>query len=292
MKPRYLLAMAVPVLLFVSVSSGEIIRLKNGTILQGRIAFESPEVVRIIDAATNKEVNLRRAEIANMVSEKVFDNVIDFGQLRNLKEEGWKKLEEKSKKAEEAKTAEAARPASFSEKFQPKIGLGAAYMMPTGDIGTVLDPAIGFGLVFDMRMPVFAMTSPWSLRTGLAVSYASFGSKMENFPADVTLLPILLNNEIGYATSSGLRPYFTLDLGITMASLKDKSDNTEKKDTSSMDLTVFAGAGVGYRHKSLPSLELFLDAGYMMVFEQTSGNFINVNFGAAFHFFSRTEDRL
>jgi hypothetical protein len=225
-----------------------------------------------------------------MVNEKVFDTVIDFGQLRNLKEDGWKKLEEKSKKIEEAKKAEVARPASFSEKFQPKIGLAAAYMMPTGDIGSALDPAIGFGLVFDMRMPVFAETSPWELRTGLALSYASFSSTVENFPADVTLMPILVNNEMGYLTGSGFRPYFTLDLGITMAALKDKSDNTEKKDTSSMDLTVFAGVGVGYRNSKLPMLELFLDAGYMMVFEQTSGSFINISFGAAYHFYSKSGD--
>lgn len=288
MKLRYLLAAIIPVLFFISVSSGEIIRLKNGNIVQGRIAYEAPDFIRVIDATSNKEVIVKRADITNMISEKVFDTVIDFGQLRNLKDEGWKKLEEKSKKIEIEKKAEIARPKSFTEKFQPRLGLLAAYMMPTGDIGSALDPAIGFGLLFDLRMPVFSESSLWDLRSGLAFSYAKFSSTIADFPADVTLMPILINNEIGYLTNFGLRPYFTLDLGLTMASLKDKSQNDVKKDTSSMDLTVFAGVGAGYRNRKLPMMEVFLNLGYMMVFEQTSGNFININFGAAYHFYSKT----
>jgi len=291
MKSRFLLAAVVPVLFFISVSSGEVIRLKNGNVIQGTITQEAPNTIKLVDATTKKETTIKRADIANMVSEKAITPPINLGQLKALNNNGWKKLEEKSKIATAPKPEPAAgKP--FAEKFQPRAGFFASYMMPSGDIGSALDPAIGFGLLFDMRMPVFREDSPWSLRTGIAASYATFGSTGDALPADVTLIPILINNEIGYTTNFGLRPYFTLDLGITMASLKDKSDNTEKKDTSSMDLTVFAGVGAGYRHPKLPMLELFLDAGYMMVFEQTNGNFINISFGAAYHFYSKTGEQL
>ncbi|MBP7585525.1 MAG: hypothetical protein KBA61_15895 [Spirochaetes bacterium] len=291
MKSRFLLAAVVPILLFISVSSGEVIRLKNGNVIQGAITQEAPNTIKLIDAATKKEITLKRADIATTVSEKAIDGPVNLVQLKALNNDGWRKLEEKSKIATVPKP-EPTTGKPFVEKFQPRAGLFVSYMMPSGDIGPALDPAIGFGLLFDMRMPVFAETSTWDLRTGITLSYATFGSTGDALPADVTLIPILINNEIGYKTIFGLRPYFTLDLGITMASLKDKSDNTEKKNTSSMDLTVFAGVGAGYRHPKLPMLELFLDAGYMMVFEQTNGNFININFGAAYHFSSKTGEQL
>lgn len=133
---------------------------------------------------------------------------------------------------------------------------------------------------------MFAEQSPLDLRSGISAGYAKFTSpgSETTIKGDVTVLPILLSNEFGYRTAVGFRPYAKLALGISMTSLTDKSDNTEKKDASSMDFALMTGAGVGYRHKSLPSLEVFLEAGYMMIFEKVNGNFINISFGATFHF--------
>jgi hypothetical protein len=38
-------------------------------------------------------------------------------------------------------------------------------------------------------------------------------------------------------------------------------------------------------------LELFLEAGYMMVFEQTNGGFFNISFGASYHFHVEAEEQ-
>ncbi|HPA74135.1 MAG TPA: hypothetical protein PKY31_17825, partial [Spirochaetota bacterium] len=97
MKPRFLLAAVVPVLLFISVSNGEVIRLKNGNVIQGAITQEAPNTIKLIDAATKKETTIKRADIANMVSEKAITPPINLGQLKALNNDGWKKLEEKSK---------------------------------------------------------------------------------------------------------------------------------------------------------------------------------------------------
>ena len=292
MKPRYLLAAVVPVLLFISVSSGEVIRLKNGNVIQGAITQEAPNTIKLIDAATKKEIIVKRADIATTVSEKAIDGPVNLVQLKALNNDGWKKLEEKSKIATAPKPEPTAgKP--FAEKFLPRAGLFVSYMMPSGDIGSALDPAIGFGLMGDVQVPIpYLEKRNFDLRSGLALGYAKFSSTVKDFAAEVTLIPILINNELGYQTNFGLRPYFTLDLGITMASLADNSPNPEKKDTSSMDMTLFTGVGAGYRHRKLPMLEVFLDVGYMMVFEQVNGNFININFGAAYHFYSKTGEQL
>ncbi len=289
MKTKLTAAFIISLTLFIGISHGEVIRLKNGNLIRGKVILETKAVVRINDASTGKEVTLNRAEVENIVDDRALEGTVDLKALKKLKSEDWVKLEEKSKSIQSAKSQTEPTAPGFPEKFRPRLGVQVNYLMPSGNIGSALDPAIGGGLLLDMRIPVFNPEGGAELRTGLSAGYASFSSTVENFPATVTIIPLLLNNEIGYITESGFRPYLKLGLGVSMASLTDDSDNTEKKDTSSMDFTILAGAGAGYRNKNLPSVELFLEAGYLMLFEKTSGNFINVSFGVSYHFYSRED---
>lgn len=273
-------------MLFFTLSRAEIIRQKNGTVLVGTIVSETKAAIKLRDSKTGNEIFLARDQIANIVSEKAIDGPIDTAKLAKLSANEWRNLEEKSKKISEEPTKAPEATPGFAQKFKPRAGLVFAYHIPSGEIGSALDPSIGFGALFDVRLPLFAQNSPMELRSGLSVSYAKFTSPGSDttLAGDVTIFPILLSNEFGYLTSMGFRPYAKLDLGVSMTSLKDKSDNAEKKDTSSMDFTLRAGLGAGYRHKSLPSLEVFLEGGYMMVFEKVNGNFLNIAIGATYHF--------
>lgn len=274
-----------------SFSNAEIIRLKDGNIKYATIITETKVNIKIRDVKTGKEEYIDRNQIANIVSEKAIDGPIDTEKLAKLSANDWRNLEEKSKKISDAPQETPEAKPGFAQRFKPRAGIALSYIMPSGDIGSALDPAIGFGALFDVRVPVFAETSSLELRSGITAGYAKFTSPGSDttLKADVTILPVLLSNEFGYLTSVGFRPYAKLEFGISMTSLADKSDNTEKKDTSSMDFTLRAGAGAGYRHKSLPSLEVFLEGGYLMVFEKVNGTFLQFTFGATYHFAAQEE---
>lgn len=274
-----------------SFSRAEIIRLKNGTVVHGTITSETKINIKFCDAKTGKEEYFMGDQIANIVSDKAIDGPIDTAKLAKLSANNWRNLEDKSKKISDAPQEAPKEAPGFTSRYKPRAGIALSYCMPSGDIGTALDPAIGFGALFDVRVPVFAETSALELRSGISAGYAKFTSPGSDstLAAEVTILPIMLSNEFGYLTSVGFRPYAKFELGISMTSLADKSDNSEKKDTSSMDFTLRAGAGAGYRHKSLPSLEVFLEGAYMMVFEKVNGNFLQFTFGATYHFATQEE---
>jgi hypothetical protein len=295
MKLNYFFASIIWIFIFIGISSGEIFRLENGTILQGTITYEDEDNISIFNNSYALSyikspdiwgITLKRSEISNIIKEAVFDKEIDLEQLSKLNDDDWNKLEYKSKllgvKPDKTK--------SLAEKYHPRIGLLAGYLVPAGQIASVLKPGLTYGFLFDIHMPVeFMERHGIDWRMGLSGNYTKLSSTGKAASAEMTLMPVLISNEFGFQTKYDLRPYFKLDCGVSMSRLKYKSDNPGGKNLSSTDMDVLAGLGAGYRNRNLPMLEFFLEAAYMRIFEQTSGDFYFLSFGISYHFFSKGE---
>jgi hypothetical protein len=183
---------------------------------------------------------------------------------------------------------ESSRSLKILRLLQPRLGAQVSYLLPGGDISPALEPGLMFGGLFDVHLPFgFLVDNKFDWRVGICVGYSKLSSKLDYFPADMTMIPILFNTDFGYLFKFGLRPYVRLAAGASMASLKDKSIYTKKMDTSSTDSTILCGAGVGYRHPSFPYVEVTVDASFMRLFEKTSGNFTNITGGVLYHFSAR-----
>ncbi len=166
MKRKFIIACIIIVAISsLSISRAEIIRLKNGVVKHGTIISETKANIKFRDAKTGIEEYIIRDQIANIVSDKAIDGPIDTAKLAKLSVNEWRNLEDKSKKINEAPQEFPKATQGFSQKYKPRAGVLISYYMPSGDIGSALKPAPGFGALFDVRVPVFAVQSPLELRS-------------------------------------------------------------------------------------------------------------------------------
>jgi opacity protein-like surface antigen len=256
--------------------------MRDGSVLRGKQSHEDARSVKIIEHKSQIEMTLRRGDVVRVVDE----SHLDKNTLENYQTTDWKAFDFEAYETKKALAAEREKKLqdSFLYQYSARTGLRTAMLIPTGEIGGTLKNGIGFGLLFDIRAPVFDPNGDIEFRSGISAAYAGHSSDIGHFPADVTLISFMLNNEIGYKTGFGLRPYFKIGLGLTLVSLTDNSKNEKKRDTSSTDLTLFTGLGAGYRHAALPTVEFFLETGYAMYFENTRGDFIDIGLGVTYHF--------
>lgn len=258
----------------------DLVILKDWTVIRGTTQAGNEKVLNITEEQSKKTITIRRDNIKYIVEE----NLLDEDILKNYKTFNWKnfdfdKLEEKKQEKQREKIEVES---SFSALYRPRVGFLAGTSIPFGDIGAALSPGVSVMLFNDYKIPIKKI----DFRGGLTAGYISYTSKVENFPADVSLIPFVAYGDISLRTEIGLIPYFRLGAGVTMASLTDNSSNAVKQDASSTDLTVLIGVGTGYINENLPYVEFCLDVSYLRFFEKVSGNFINASLGASYHFYT------
>lgn len=168
---------------------------------------------------------------------------------------------------------------SFSEKFQPRIGLLAGLTFPAGDVGSVMKAGFGGSVFVDISIPLsFLSKSGLVLRSGVSLGYTSVGSENTSFDARVSIVPIVAYVDLGYPLKFGLVPSFRVGFGGSSVSLKDKSGGGN--DLSSFDATLQIGAAFAY--KPFEQIEFLLNTGYAILFEEVNGNFFYLSLGAAY----------
>lgn len=274
-----------------TILMSEIVILQDFTALKGTVLPSDDKILNITEIQSGKKITIRRSEIQYIIEE----NLLDEETLKNYKTIDWlffdyqkigekkRELELKNKELELQRKIESE---SFGAVFSPRAGFFAGISSATGDVGKTVNAGF-FGMLFnDYKIPVISSDSLTELRAGLMAGYFTYSSKVPEFPADLSLIPVIAYGEISYHTEIGLSPYFRVGSGISKTSLADHSDSFEKQNVSSIDGILLIGTGISYLNKNLPFLEFFINLNYIMVTETTSGNFINASFGTAYHFYT------
>lgn len=122
-------------------------------------------------------------------------------------------------------------------------------------------------------------------RSGLIIGYIPHSSASSSFVAKINLLPVLPYAELSYPLAFGLSPLVRLGIGGSFTFLKDSSGSPDPANESSFDAAVSISAGASYQHRSIPRVEFLLNLGYLVMFEQVNGSFINLSIGAYYQFF-------
>ncbi len=264
--------------------SAEIVILSDYTALKGTVLPSDDKILNITEIQSGKKITIRRSEIQYIIEE----NLLDEETLKNYKSINWmffdyQKIGEKRKELELQKKIESE---SFTTIFSPRIGIFGGISAATSDVGTALD--IGFfGMLFnDYKIPFKSFPELTELRAGMIAGYFTYSTKSSDFPANLTLIPVVPYGEISYHTEIGISPYLRIGAGLCNTSLADKSDNIEKQNVSSIDGILLFGTGISYINGKLPFMEFFINLNYMMVTETMTGNFINASLGTAYHFYT------
>ncbi len=168
---------------------------------------------------------------------------------------------DKDKKSADAKTSQIA-------ELQPAIGIQPAFTLAIGDLGP--KAGIGFGafLYAELRMPIKPMV--FNLNLGFTGGFIYHGKFM--------MAPVMLYAKPMLQFNPGavfLRPYLKLGGGISPVF---------GSAGSSFDPTFSGGLGLGIVPAKAPSIEITIEANYLMLFETLRGDFINVNIGVAYRF--------
>lgn len=264
--------------------TAEIVILKDWTAIKGSSVSGDEKILSLTEVQSNKKITIKRSEIQHVIEENLLDkDTINNYRTINWKEFDFKKLEEKKQELQRKKTEEAS---SFTANYMPRAGITVGLSFATGEVGSALDKGFSLMMFNDYLIPVKTPVASTGLRAGLMLGYSAYSSVVTDFAADITLIPVLVYGDISYRAEIGLAPYFRIGTGITSTTLTDNSGNAVKQNASSIDGTLLIGLGTGYINENLPSVEFFIDFSYLMVFEKVTGNFINMSFGAAYHFYT------
>jgi opacity protein-like surface antigen len=175
---------------------------------------------------------------------------------------------------------------TFLNKHQVRAGLLPGMSFPVGELGGLIKVGFAGNIFSDLAVPIsFLKSRGLYLRSGLSIGYAPFGSAVSEYDAKISLLPLLAYAELAYPLQVGIKPFVRFGTGGTFSSLKDKSENPGASDESSFDYTLALGAGASYQHRAIPRVEFLLNLGYMILFEEVNGNFINISIGACYHLY-------
>ena len=168
---------------------------------------------------------------------------------------------------------------SFTGRFNPRFGVLAGLMFPTGDVGSVMKAGFGGSVFGDISIAIsFLNRNGFVFRSGMSFGYTGAGSENTSFDARVDMVPIVAYADLGYPLKFGLVPSFRVGLGGSSVSLKDKSGGGN--DQSSFDATLQIGAALAY--KPFEQIEFLLNTGYAVLFEEVNGNFVYLGLGAAY----------
>lgn len=251
---RKLLSLFTLVIAFIFISGAAMaatIVLNGGATVKGKLIDKDEEKITIQDPYTKQLTQIKLVNILNIT----------------LDPDESKFLEDKKKKG-----SVAARE-SMVMKLEPEIGILPGIAYPFGKIGSVVNFGYGANLFSDVRIPL--KYKNFNIRLGLSVGFIFHGTTRADISANLIMLPITIYGKIGYAFDMGLRLYLKLGGGITPMMAKSMLD---------MDPTAAFGIGLGYVPPKAPFIEIFIEAGMMMLFEQVRGDFITANVGVAFRF--------
>lgn len=178
----------------------------------------------------------------------------------------------------------------FIERFQPRAGILPGFAIPVGNVGSVMSAGFG-GIIFaDIIIPVsFLESKGFLLYGGAMAGYSHFSASASGSSAKINMVPLLVYGEIAYPLPMGISPFARLGFGGTSVSLTD--DSGAVSEASNFDGTLLIGAGAGYRHSAIPYIKFIANLNYMIAFEQVTGHFISMSFGAAYHFYYLRRDQ-
>jgi|GEM_PF-3185029 len=175
---------------------------------------------------------------------------------------------------------------AFLNKHQVRAGLLPGMSFPVGELGGLIKVGFAGNIFGDLAVPIsFLNSRGLYFRSGLSIGYAPFSSAVSEYEAKISLLHILAYAELSYPLQVGIKPFIRFETGGTFSSLKDKSENPGASDESSFDYTLAIGAGASYQHRAIPRVEFLLNLGYIILFEEVNGNFINISIGACYQLY-------
>ncbi len=239
-------------LTFSSTATAATLILNTGAALKGKILEEKDDSV-VFQNAENRQVLKIRLE-------NIREVMLDPDE---------KKIADKSKKLKLLSEPET----DIITNIQPTLGLMPGIAYPFGNIGKAVKFGYGAHLFTDFRIPMKFQN--FQIRLGLAAGFIFHGTTRSDISANLMMFPITIYGKFMYAFDMGLRLYLKLGGGITPMMAKSMID---------MDPTAAFGIGLGYVPPRAPFIEIFFEAGMMMLFEQVRGDFINANVGVAFRF--------
>ena len=175
---------------------------------------------------------------------------------------------------------------TFIKKYQLRAGFLPGMSFAVGKLGGMLKMGLSTKIMADLAIPIsFLNTKGLTFRSGLLIGYIPHSSSSSEYEAKINLLPLLPYAEISYPLDFGLKPFAQVGMGGTFSSLKDKSGSPEASDESSLDATLLFGAGASYQHKAIRRVEFLMNLGYMILFEQVNGSFLNLSIGACYQLY-------
>ena len=175
---------------------------------------------------------------------------------------------------------------AFIKKYQLRAGFLPGMSFAVGELGGLLKMGLSTQIMGDLAVPIsFLNDGGIVFRSGLLIGYIPHSSASSTYQAKINLLTLLPYAQLSYPLEFGLKPFARFGMGGTFSSLKDQSGSTEASDKSSLDATLLFGAGVSYQHKAIPRVEFLLHLGYMLLFEQVNGSFLNLSIGACYQLY-------
>jgi hypothetical protein len=197
----------------------------------------------------------------------------------------------------------------FASKFQPDVGASYMPLIPIGDIGTINFGLVGVYLNGSVAIPEMSFLPlakyHMRLRGGLSAGFHSFSQDIaqsgvsDAATGKITLIPIMTQifaywDVQAPKLSFQISPYFRLGNGVIFSSVETavnskyisqiKAGSETTRSGSYIGYALNPALGVEFKVKSMPQIGYFMDFGYLMHFQDTSGSYITMNFGAAYRF--------
>ena len=177
-----------------------------------------------------------------------------------------------------------------------ELGLTGRLMLgPVVPLGGLTD-RLGTGFYgrasADVELPwLQAEKLPLGWRGGLALGIGSPSSKSGDYK--MSILTFMAGIEAAYPFTfkkQNLRPFMGLNAGMAVPMLRDER-GAEEVNESSLDGALMFSLGLAYRLPSVQRLEIIVDAGYLIIFEQVNGQFLIFEAGVSYRLGQQREGK-
>lgn len=170
---------------------------------------------------------------------------------------------------------------TIAERIQPEVGARGSFITPFGKPQPFLGFGWGAALYFDLAPYTYGV---FSLRVGVTSEFMYFKHSTSSAAATLIIFPEYAHIRFSVQLENGFLIYPKIGCGISIALLDKKEFGLFDVSKNSYDLTVVAGAGIGYNPPAVRNLVVFAEADYKMLFEKVEGHFVTASIGIAYKY--------
>ena len=192
---------------------------------------------------------------------------------------------------------------SFSEVFEPRIGLFYGPIIPMGSAGESMGISmVGLNLFSDLLIPskyLYKVYIPIykidiNLRMGASVGYSSLSSNVTKFDASLSIIPMNVYAKFTYPVKAlrqagRLEPFLLVGPGLSYASLVKEfpasvtagpTDQYARVTKSSVEGNLSVSLGASFGPKAIQNIDFLLAWYYLKYFGQAGAGLMSVSLGA------------